>query len=70
MEKTGNYLALGPTGTVFVGGPKGTIQAFEPDGTFKEKIVLEDELDGRDVDSLAVDSAGDFYVVALSLTPA
>jgi DNA-binding beta-propeller fold protein YncE len=60
----GTYLALGPTGTVFVGQPKGTIQAFEADGTFKEKIVLEDELDGREVTSLAVDSAGDFYVAA------
>ncbi|HEY5814997.1 MAG TPA: hypothetical protein VIS95_01495 [Solirubrobacterales bacterium] len=60
----GPVLALGPTGDVFVGGPKGTIQAFEPDGTFKEKIVLEDELDGRAVLYLAVDSSGDFYVVA------
>ena len=67
--RSGNYLALGPTGTVFVGGTKGTIQAFEPDGTFKEKITLEDELDGRDVQSLAVDSAGDFYVVAQSRKP-
>jgi DNA-binding beta-propeller fold protein YncE len=62
----GPRLALGPTGTVFVGNPEGTIQAFEADGTFKEKIVLEDELEGRDVQSLAVDSSGDFYVVAVA----
>jgi hypothetical protein len=60
----GNYLAVGPAGTVFVGQPKGAIQAFEADGSFKEKIVLEDELDGREVTSLAIDAAGNFYVVA------
>jgi hypothetical protein len=60
----GSYIATGPTGTIFVGNPKGRIQEFEPSGAFKSKVILEGELGGKRVESLTVDSTGNFYVKA------
>jgi NHL repeat len=59
-----NYIAAGPAGTIFVGDDKGRIQEFEPSGAFKSKIILEGELGGKRVLSLAIDGTGNFYVIA------
>jgi hypothetical protein len=59
-----NYISAGPAGTIFVGSRKGRIQEFEPSGAFKSKVILEGELAGGRVQSLAVDASGNFYVVS------
>jgi DNA-binding beta-propeller fold protein YncE len=59
---SGTYIATGPAGTIFVGDSKGRIQEFEANGAFKAKVTLEDELEGKTVQSLAIDGAGNFYV--------
>lgn len=60
----GDRMAVGPTGTIFVGDNKGRIQEFEPDGSFKSKVTLEGELNGKPVLSLDIDPDGNFYVIA------
>ncbi len=54
----GNFIADGPTGTIFV-GDVGRIQEFDPDGTFKAQTPLV----GETVQALAVDPTGALYVV-------
>ncbi|HWL49355.1 MAG TPA: hypothetical protein VNT92_05715 [Acidimicrobiia bacterium] len=54
----GNYIAVGPGDTVFV-GDKERIQEFDPDGKFKGEVKV-----AGTVEQLALDSAGDFYVVS------
>jgi len=60
--EVGNYVAAGPAGTIFV-GDKGRIQEFGPDGKFKGEVKLSEELAGKTVQQLALDGAGNFYVV-------
>lgn len=60
----GNYIAAGPSGTIFV-GDKGRIQGFNSDGTFKAQIPFTGELAalaGATVFNLAVDPvSSDLY---------
>jgi DNA-binding beta-propeller fold protein YncE len=57
----GNYIAVGPTGTIYV-GDKGRMQEFESDGAFKSQIVLEGQFATKTVQALAVDAAGNLYL--------
>ena len=66
LSYPGNYIAVGPAGTVFLGDDKGRIQEFEPSGAFKSKFTLAGELPGNTISSLAVDGAGNFYVKFLA----
>ncbi|HEX7280185.1 MAG TPA: hypothetical protein VF255_11260 [Solirubrobacterales bacterium] len=63
-QTVGTFIAVGPTGTIFV-GDKGRIQEFNPDGTFKSQIPFAGDLSslaGSSVFSLAIDKAsGDLY---------
>jgi hypothetical protein len=61
----GNYITIGPDGTIFLGDEKGRIQEFEPDGSFKSKFTLGGPLPGNVISSLVVDSAGNLYVTFL-----
>lgn len=58
----GNYVAIGPDGTLFV-GDVGRIQEFDLAGTYKGEIELEGKLAGKTVDQLAIDPDGNFYLV-------
>lgn len=57
------FIAVGPTGTVYVGGLE-RIQEFEPDGTFKGLVPDPTEtLKGEDIQSLAINPvSGHLYV--------
>jgi hypothetical protein len=61
----GNYIAVTSGGGVFV-GDKGRIQKFGSNGAFESEIALDGALANKFVDSLAVDTAGDFYLTALT----
>jgi hypothetical protein len=59
----GRYVVTGPGGTIFVGDAQGRIQEFDDNGAFMSKVTLGGELAGRTMNSLAMDSAGDFYAL-------
>ncbi len=56
----GGRIAAGPGDTIFV-GDQGRIQEFEPNGEFKGKVV--GAVAAESVQALAVDGAGNFYVI-------
>jgi hypothetical protein len=55
-------IAVNSAGHIFV-GDKGRIQEFEADGTYKSAVTLGGGLSEKTIASLAMDSAGDFYLI-------
>ena len=58
----GSYIAVGPGGAVYV-GDRARVQVFEPSGAWRENISLAGLSSEGRVTALAVDAAGDVFVV-------
>jgi tripartite motif-containing protein 71 len=66
FQVEGNFIAVGPTGTVYVGGSN-RVQEFSPDGAYQSQIALSPKLQaigeiGGTI-ALAIDAYGDMYVI-------
>jgi len=60
-EEVGTYIFAGPGNTIFV-GDRGRIQKFGFDGSFKGDVKLPEAMATKTVQSLVVDTAGNFYL--------
>jgi tripartite motif-containing protein 71 len=62
----GNFISVGPTGTVYV-GDRNRVEEFSPGGSYRSQVQLYPRLVGEgeagSTIALAVDSTGDLYVI-------
>jgi tripartite motif-containing protein 71 len=68
----GNFIAVGPAGTVYV-GDRDRVQEFGPNGVYRLAVALAPEPSGQGpevggVSRLAVDAGGDMYVVRIGVS--
>ncbi len=60
-SNSGDYIAVGPGGRVYV-GDRARVQVFEPSGAWRESISLSGLSNTAQVSALAVNSSGDMFV--------